>query len=158
VTGCGDSDVTKYDGQTVDEWMTQAKTGNSYSRVAAYQALRAFPNNKEAMALLERTLANDSAPFAERMVVAQSLFRATRDSKRVVPAAAEAIRRQADASGGGQYPTKELEDLVFWLGPSGKPLTPDIQYARSRVDPRVNPDAATMRAKFDAILLDLSKT
>src|SRR3954468_13754780 len=102
LAGCGDSDAAKYDGQTVDEWITKAKTGNSYSRVAAYQALRAFPNNKDAIALLERTLANDSAPFSERMIAAQSLFRATRDAKRVVPAAAGAIRHQADASRGGQ--------------------------------------------------------
>jgi hypothetical protein len=158
IGGCGDDDVGKYDGQTAEEWIAQAKTGNSYSRAAAYQALRAFPNNKDAMALLERTLANESAPFPERMLAAQSLYRATRDTKRVVPKAAEAIRLQADVSRGGQYSTKELEDLVFWLGSSAKPLAIEIQYARSRLDPRVNPAVGAMRAKFDALLRDIAKS
>jgi len=40
--------------------------------------------------------------------------------------------------------TKELEDLVFWLGARAKPLVPTLQRARTRIVAR---DEASVRAR-----------
>jgi len=133
--GCDDDkSISRFEGQTVNEWISQSQQRNSARRVTAYHALRAFPDNKEAMALLERALSDDAVPFPERLVAAQSLYRATGDSGRVVPKAGEIIRAEADGTAGGPYSTKELEDLVFWLGANAKPLVPQIEYARLKLN------------------------
>jgi hypothetical protein len=156
--GCDDGDPAKFDGQSAAEWVAQAKTGNSASRVTALRALRAFPGDKDAIALLERVLSDDAATYGERMAAAQSLYRATGKADNVVPQVAKALRKQADASRGGEYLTKDLEELVFWLGANARPLIPDIEYARSKVNPRLGPGPAATKAQLDRILRDIPKT
>jgi len=154
-SGCGDGDPTQFDGQTASEWIAQAKNGNSSSRVAAIRALRAFPGDKDAIALLERVLSDDVASYAERLSAAQSLYRATGKTDKVLPKTAEVIRKQADVSSGSEYSTKDLEELVFWLGVNARPLVPDIEYARSKVNLRLGPGAAATKAQLDRILRDM---
>jgi hypothetical protein len=156
--GCEDGDPAQFDGQSVREWIAQAKAGNTSSRVAALRALRAFPGDKDAIALLERVLSDDAAAYVERLAAAQSLYRATGKTDKVVPQVGQAVRKQADASGGNEYLTKDLEELVFWLGVNARPLIPDIEYARSKVNPRLGPGPAATRAELDRILRDIPKT
>ena len=153
--GCDDGDPQQFDGQTAREWVSQAKNGKPSSRLAALRALRAFPGDNDSMALLEQVVADDSAGFSERLAAAQSLYRATGKTDKVLPGVGKAVRRQADAARGNDYSTKELEELVFWLGANAQPLIPDIEYARSKVNPRLGPNAAATKAQLDRILRDI---
>ena len=110
------------------------------------------------MKLLERAVSDDATSFVERLIAAQSLYRATGDTEKVVPKVGEAIRKQADQSGGEAYATKELEDLVFWLGANARPLIADIEYARARANPRKGAGAAATKQQLDRILRDIPKT
>jgi len=156
--GCDGGNPAKFDGQTVDEWIAQAKNGKSAERTAALRALRAFASDKDAIALLERTVSDDHAAYSERLIAAQSLYRATGKSDKILSPVGQAIRKQADASNGNDYATKDLEELVFWLGANARPLIPDIEYARSKVNPRLGRPAAATREQLDRLLRDIPKT
>ena len=65
------------------------------------------------------------------------------------------VRFLADVSSGSEYSTKDLEELVFWLGVNARPLVPDIEYARSKVNLRLGPGAAATKAQLDRILRDM---
>ena len=156
--GCDNGDPANFDGQSVEEWIVQAKQGNAANRIQALRALRAFASDKHAIALLERTVADDAASAPERLVAAQSLYRATGKLDAILPKVGQAVRKQADAANGNEYSTRDLEELVFWLGAKAQPLVPDIEYARSKVNPRLGPGAVSTREQLDRILRDIPKT
>ena len=83
------------------------------------------------------------------------LYRATGKTDKIVPAVGRAIRQQSDAATGGEFATKDLEELIFWLGANARPLIPDIEYARSKANPRLGPGPAATRAQLDRILQDI---
>ena len=138
--GCsGEAEPEHFD-RPLSEWVSQATGKDPSLRLKAYDALAAFPHEKAAITTLEAVAHGDTAPPAERIAAAKSLYRATGDAERVLGSVRAAIRKEAD-SGGGFHSTKPVEDLVFWLGPRARPLVPDLQYAQGKIPGR---DAASV--------------
>ena len=85
-------------------------------------------------------------PAAERLVAAKDLFRATGDAEPVVEFARSAIRKEAETPS-GLSSTKEVEELIFWLGALRRPLAADLQAAHDTL-PALDPKSAARPGSF----------
>jgi hypothetical protein len=137
--GCGRTEEPEFDGRPLSEWVEQARGRDSPARLRAYDALAAFTNNRTAVEVLRTAAADDNTPSPERLVAAKDLFRATGDPAPTLEFARSAIRKEAETPG-GLGSTRELDELIFWLGARARPLAADLQAAHDTLRVR---DAAT---------------
>jgi hypothetical protein len=142
VVGCG-RDEPKYGAKPLSEWVEQARAKVYRERVEAYDALGRFSGNETAIKTLEEVVKNEATSPGERILAARSLYRATGDAERVIAPVRAAIRKEADSPSGFQS-TKEVDELVFWLGAKAQPLTADLQYAQGKIAGR---DAASKKRR-----------
>ncbi len=147
--GCGRTEEPEFDGKPLGEWVQQARGRDAAARLGAYDALAAFPNNGTAVDVLRGAAADENMLPQERLVAAKDLFRATGDAAPAVEFARSAIRKEAETPG-GLSSTKEVDELIFWLGARAQPLAPDLQAAYDTLRPRDAASAARRR--------DLQKT
>jgi hypothetical protein len=143
--GCGRTEEPEFDGKPLGEWLEQAKGRDAAARLRAYDALAAFPGNNKALDVLRTVAADEGVPPPERLVAARDLFRATGDAGPVVNFARSAIRKEAE-SPTGLRSTKEVDELIFWLGARARPLAPDLQAAHDNLPGR---DAKSVARRRD---------
>src|SRR5689334_1085503 len=153
VGGCGRSEEPEIDGKPLGEWVDQAKGRDVAARLRAYDALGAFPNNSRAIDALRTVAADETVTPPERLVATKDLFRATGDPGPSVEFARSAIRKESE-SPTGLSSTKEVDDLIFWLGARARPLTPDLQAAHDALRTR-GAATAPRRRDLQRIIKDI---
>jgi len=119
-------------GRTLAEWIAASRGREAILRIQAYQSLRLFPGEPSAREALQAAVNNSSVPSRERYTAAMHLYRMTGSDEGLLAPVTAAIDAQF-----GRVPsdpsTKELEELVFWLGARAKSLTPVLRQARGRM-------------------------
>src|SRR4051794_28856033 len=148
--GCGRSEEPEIDGKPLSEWVDQARGRDAPSRLRAYDALAAFTNNRTAVDVLRKTTADEAVLPQERLVAAKDLFRATGDPAPTLEFARAAIRKEAETPT-GLSSTKEVDELIFWLGARARPLAADLQSAHDTFRPR-DRAAAARRLELQKII------
>lgn len=151
--GCGRTEEPEFDGKPLGEWVEQAKGRDAPARLRAYDALAAFANNRTAVDVLRTVAADEGVLPQERLVAAKDLFRATGDPTPTLDFARSAIRKEAETSA-GLSSTKEVDELIFWLGARARPLAADLQAAHDTLRPR-NRAAAVRRLELQKIIKNI---
>src|SRR3954454_22463948 len=82
--GCHREEEPEFDGKTLSEWVSQAKGQGQPLRLAAYDGLGSFPQDKTAAGTLEGVLKDDRASTVERVAAGKNLFRVTGDADKVI--------------------------------------------------------------------------
>jgi hypothetical protein len=150
LVGCGRTEEPEFDGKPLGEWVEQARGRDAAARLRAYDALGAFPHERRAVDVLRAVAADEGGLPPERLVATKDLFRATGDAEPVVEFARSAIRKEAETPS-GLSSTKEVEELIFWLGARARPLAADLQAAHDTL-PALDPKSAAKRRELQRIL------